>query len=121
MNLKALLIFPPGWTLATGSPHLALPLLSASLKAQDIDVVVRDLNQEIAQQLFVDLTADNAAAACAEPTLDNLNAPYFEAEDKLMEVASRYNGTWNAQLGFSLNGSPEKSSRRALEALKHPS
>jgi anaerobic magnesium-protoporphyrin IX monomethyl ester cyclase len=43
--MKAMLLFPPHWTPAM--PHLALPTLTAYLRAHDIEVIQRDLNIEV--------------------------------------------------------------------------
>src|SRR2546423_4899281 len=117
MSFKVSLLFVPGWTLVTGSPHLALPLLSAFLEDNGIDVTLRDLNYEVVNDLGIKIKAADLVEACISPTLASMNAPYFDAEDKLMAVASQYRGCWNAQLGFWFEGSPEKSSRDALASL----
>lgn len=121
MNSKIALLFVPGWTLATGSPHLALPLLSAFLKNNGLDVVTRDLNHEVTSGLGAQVTVATATDACTLPTLSTMNTPYFDAEDKLMAVAEQYGGRWNSQLGFWYQGSPERSSRNALASLDRAS
>lgn len=116
MNPRVYLIFPPGWTLVTGSPHLAVPLLSRFLQLHGIEVVKRDLNFEAVNRLNINLHADQAEKACAELTLDSMNHPYFDAEDRLMKMALAYEGEWNAQLGFSYTSGAEKSSKQSLAA-----
>lgn len=121
MPIKAALLFVPGWTMVTGSPHLALPLLRAYLEANGIEVLLRDLNHEISKELNIHISGSSALEACAPPMLENMNAPYFAAEDELMAIAARYDGEWNAQLGFWYRGSPEKSSVNALSAVTNKS
>jgi anaerobic magnesium-protoporphyrin IX monomethyl ester cyclase len=43
--MKVMLLFPPHWTPAM--PHLALPTLTAYLRAHDVEVIQRDLNIEV--------------------------------------------------------------------------
>ncbi|MCB0085042.1 MAG: cobalamin-dependent protein, partial [Caldilineaceae bacterium] len=43
--MKVMLLFPPNWT--PTMPHLALPTLTAYLRGQGIEVIQRDLNLEI--------------------------------------------------------------------------
>jgi anaerobic magnesium-protoporphyrin IX monomethyl ester cyclase len=43
--MKVLLLFPPHWT--PTMPHLALPTLTAYLRAHNVEVIQRDLNIEI--------------------------------------------------------------------------
>jgi anaerobic magnesium-protoporphyrin IX monomethyl ester cyclase len=43
--MKVMLLFPPHWTPAM--PHLALPTLTAYLRAHNVEVVQRDLNIEV--------------------------------------------------------------------------
>src|SRR5438034_9269383 len=42
--MKVFLVFPPPWTPAM--PYLALPVLTAVLRAQGVEVIQRDLNLE---------------------------------------------------------------------------
>ena len=48
--MKAFLLFPPSWTPAM--PHLALPTLTAYLRAHGLDVVQRDLNVEVKDEIL---------------------------------------------------------------------
>jgi radical SAM superfamily enzyme YgiQ (UPF0313 family) len=121
MPFKIALLFIPGWTMVTGSPHLALPLLRAYLEANGIEVLLRDLNHEISKELSVHISSRSALEACVPPVLENMNTPYFAAEDKLEAIAARYAGEWNAQLGFWYKGSPERSSRKALSVVTNES
>src|SRR5579884_3381607 len=108
--MRVLLIFPPGWTLATGSPHLGLPLLCGFLDKHGLDVTVRDLNWEAAHRFGVGVNAAAALQSCRYASLGEMNEPYFRAEDVLMDIAAGFNGRWNAQLGFEYSDSPQRSS-----------
>jgi hypothetical protein len=116
-QVKIALLFVPGWTVVSGSPHLALPLLRAFLESNGVEVMVRDLNHEFVSTLKIEITSAEASSACSEPTLENLNIPYFRVEDELMALAAKYNGQWNAQIGFSYKDSPHNSSRATLDCL----
>lgn len=116
--IDALLVFPPSWTLATGSPHVGLPLLKAFLAANGFEVVIRDLNWEYARLHQVELDRRTAQQACACPTLENMNRPYFASEDRLTALAAQYKGTWNAQLGFEYRDLSHSSSVDALAAVR---
>jgi anaerobic magnesium-protoporphyrin IX monomethyl ester cyclase len=121
MTAKLALLFVPGWTLTTGSPHLAIPLLRGFLEKNGIEVISRDLNFEIASKLAVKIEESDVVKACESLTLESFNEPYFKAEDHLVKVSSLYEGSWNAQLGFWYNDFPEKSSIRSLAAIIRPS
>jgi hypothetical protein len=119
--MSIILVFPPSWTSATGSPHLAVPLLAAFLRGRGIETYVRDANWEIVNSLGVRFSADSARRACDGSTMDELNRPYFVAEDKLDAIAAQFQGRWNAQVGFEYNGLPHTYSASALHSLETPS
>ncbi|MFC1959254.1 B12-binding domain-containing radical SAM protein [Chloroflexota bacterium] len=48
--MKVMLVFPPNWT--PTMPHLALPTLTAYLRAHSIDVIQRDLNAEVFDEIL---------------------------------------------------------------------
>ena len=48
--MKVMLLFPPHWTPAM--PHLALPTLTAYLRANGVEVMQRDLNLEVFDQVL---------------------------------------------------------------------
>jgi anaerobic magnesium-protoporphyrin IX monomethyl ester cyclase len=48
--MKVMLLFPPNWT--PTMPHLALPTLTAFLRGHGVEVVQRDLNQEVFDQIL---------------------------------------------------------------------
>lgn len=115
---KVLLVYPPTWSLVTGSPHLALPLLKAFLDGNGVQTSVLDMNWEAARWHGAEVNAASARRACHPPTLENMNRPYFAAEDRLEALARRYQGTWNAQVGFAYDNFSHTSSTQALEAAE---
>jgi len=48
--MKVMLLFPPNWT--PSMPHLALPTLTAYLRANNVDVIQRDLNATTFDQIL---------------------------------------------------------------------
>ena len=48
--MKVMLLFPPNWT--PSMPHLALPTLTAYLRSYGIEVIQRDLNAEIFDEIL---------------------------------------------------------------------
>jgi anaerobic magnesium-protoporphyrin IX monomethyl ester cyclase len=48
--MKVMLVFPPNWT--PTMPHLALPTLTAYLRANGVDVIQRDLNAEVFDEIL---------------------------------------------------------------------
>ena len=48
--MKVMLLFPPNWT--PSMPHLALPTLTAYLRANDVEVIQRDLNATTFDQIL---------------------------------------------------------------------
>ena len=47
---KVMLLFPPNWT--PTMPHLALPTLTAYLRQEGVEVIQRDLNVEVFDEIF---------------------------------------------------------------------
>lgn len=115
-EFRIALIFVPGWSYKVGSPHLAVPLLRGTLTSIGHQVRARDLNMEAAQYYDISVSQEKAIHACARMSLKSLNEPYFDAEDRLMEVAKPYGGKWSAQLGFEFDRYSHKSSADVLEA-----
>lgn len=58
--MKTMLLFPPNWT--PSMPHLALPTLTAYLRGHGVEVVQRDLNAEVFDEI---LTRRSIKAAVA--------------------------------------------------------
>jgi hypothetical protein len=50
--MKVMLLFPPNWNPAM--PHLALPTLTAFLRAHGVEVIQRDLNIEVFDQVLTE-------------------------------------------------------------------
>lgn len=48
--MKVMLLFPPNWT--PSMPHLALPTLTAYLRMHNIEVIQRDLNAEVFDEIL---------------------------------------------------------------------
>lgn len=115
-KIKILFLFPPGWNMNVGSPHLALPLLQAIAKESGAEVFIRDLNWEISEYLKVKPSLDQIYSAVEQGDLESLNEPYFKAEDKLMNIAKKYSATWNVQLGFQYKKYSPDSSVEVMEA-----
>ena len=59
--MKVMLLFPPNWT--PTMPHLALPTLTAYLRQHGVEVLQRDLNLEVFEEI---LTADYLRNALAK-------------------------------------------------------
>ena len=62
--MKILLLFPPHWVPAM--PHLALPTLTAYLRAHGLEVIQRDLNVEFFDALLTRGALDDAVARLRE-------------------------------------------------------
>src|SRR5215217_6417719 len=58
--MKVMLLFPPNWNPAM--PHLALPTLTAFLRAQGIEVIQRDLNIEVFDEVLTRRHLERALA-----------------------------------------------------------
>ena len=78
--MKVMLLFPPHWTPAM--PHLALPALTAYLRAQGVQVIQRDLNLETFEHA---LTRDYLAEMLARLCQDQHCAPPQTVERALAE------------------------------------
>lgn len=99
--LRSILFFPPGWSLNVGNPHIALPLLSASLSQRGYEVDSLDLNLGVSQYYCVDIHSDILKDVQCNLAVESMNQVYFGAEDRLNSIASKFIGDWNVQLGFS--------------------
>lgn len=121
--MKIALLFPPGWSLITGSPHLGLPTLAGGLK--DHEIVVRDLNWDVVNNFHGIKMAGLDKLEFSDKTsieqMKTLNKPYFSAEKRLQKIAEKYNGEWNLQLGFNFQEYSYRSSAQVLRAMKKDS
>lgn len=127
--MNIILLFPPGWSLVTGSPHLAIPLLKTVLESNGIDVISRDLNLEAAEYFLATISPDQALKATENynskmetkdvyGATEALNEPFFEAEDKIMTAAAKYDAKWNASSGFRFNRLSGSFSEDVFQAIK---
>lgn len=114
--MKMCLLFPPGWSLAVGSPHLALPLLQGVLLRAGVSVLTKDLNIEVANFYGARITKRQAIESCNGLDLDSMNTPYFQAEDLLNGIAHQFDGSWDVQLGFKYKTMSSESSRDVWNA-----
>ena len=121
ISCEVLILFSPGWTLASGSPHLALPLLKGYLDMAGVSSAIRDLNLEIARKVVDLTTCDELVSASVGCTLGDLNEPYFVVEDKLNQTAKQFDGEWNAQLGFEYRAISHASSADVLGSVSENS
>lgn len=115
------LVFPPGWTLYSGGPHLALPLLAAAAKAAGYGVRLRDLNADAASKYVRQASVAELDLAAEIGTLDALNASYFREEEALARAAGRFGGHWDLRLGFSYQDLSPLSSRQSMLAAERES
>ncbi len=58
--MKVMLLFPPNWT--PSMPHLALPTLTAYLRMHGVEVIQRDLNAEVFDEILTRRHMKNAIA-----------------------------------------------------------
>ena len=58
--MKVMLLFPPNWT--PTMPHLALPTLTAYLRERGVEVLQRDLNLEVFDEILTQDYMQNAVA-----------------------------------------------------------
>jgi hypothetical protein len=118
---RAALLFPPGWTLYSGGPHLALPGLRAWLEQQGVEVLLRDLNAEVSLRYSRPTPVPELMGACSAGSLDALNRAYFDAQDRFDAAAAPFDGAWDLRLGFTYRDLHMFSSRQSLEAARRES
>lgn len=119
---SVVLFFPPGWTLIAGGPHLALPLLKGFLEKNGVETHVVDLNLVSAAHYGAFVSDHAVKDACFPATGVSMNTPYFEAEERLADVAGSYSGMWDLQEGFRFSTLDSSSSESVREhsALRSP-
>jgi hypothetical protein len=98
---RAAIIVPPGWTLVTGGPHLAVALLASSLRAHGIHVDVDDWNVSLARRFGATITEDQVRSSVTSNNVDLLNVPYFSAQDAINANLQGTASAWDLQLGYS--------------------
>jgi anaerobic magnesium-protoporphyrin IX monomethyl ester cyclase len=59
-RMKVMLLFPPNWT--PSMPHLSLPTLTAFLRAHGVEVIQRDLNVEVFDEILTHRYIKDASA-----------------------------------------------------------
>ena len=69
--MKVMLLFPPNWT--PSMPHLSLPTLTAYLRMHGIEVIQRDLNAEVFDEILTRKYMKNALARLREDYGANAN------------------------------------------------
>jgi anaerobic magnesium-protoporphyrin IX monomethyl ester cyclase len=115
------LINPPGWILNAGGAYIALPLLKSALANQNVDSNVVDANLDAAS--FYNLKIDEADLKNIgdDFSLASLNKPYFREQNRMMELASAFNASWDIQLGYIPVGYDFSSSESVREFSNHKS
>lgn len=121
MATRAALLFPPGWTLYSGGPHLALPALRATLEERGVEVMLRDLNAEVALRYCRPTPVSELLAAAADGSLGGLNRAYFEAQQRFDVAAAPFGGEWDLRLGFTYRDLHMFSSRQSIVAAERES
>lgn len=118
---RLVLCFPPSWTSSTGSPHLAVPLLAASLQSIGWQTTVFDLNWDFLASnalLISDETVRRAVATDDPKVMDGL---VFDLEDRLQSIASAFGGSWNPHEGYTYRDRACRSLHKALSAAEQAS
>lgn len=82
--MKVMLLFPPNWT--PTMPHLALPTLTAYLRSHGVEVIQRDLNLEVFDQI---LTRDYLKNTVAQLRSTHQNPRAKSQKPKSLEWALR--------------------------------
>ena len=93
--MKVMLLFPPNWT--PSMPHLSMPTLAAYLRPQGIQVIQRDLNLEVFDEILT--------RPYMEKTLAHLRQDYGPQANKRPAkpaLPARQKVLWALQEGPSL-------------------
>ncbi len=101
---RALLLFPPGWGMNIGGPHLGLPLLAGFLEQSGHRVEARDLNIEFFRSTGISLALDQIVDACVGRDINELNQVYDHAREPIARLGAAFNGTWEVAGGFRPTG-----------------
>jgi Radical SAM superfamily len=102
--MKVMLLFPPNWNPAM--PHLALPTITAFLRAHGIEVIQRDLNIEVFDEVLTRRHLDGALAQ-----LRRDYGPRGDRRPSRPAVAPR------EQIAWALSRGPQIAAR--IERAKH--
>lgn len=92
--MKVLLVFPPQWTPAM--PHLALPVLTAYLRSQGVQVIQRDLNLETYDAVL--------SRAYLDEALERLHAQFKDARRRDLPEEIR----WAFEHGVDITAQVER-------------
>ena len=102
--MKVMLLFPPNWSPAM--PHLALPTLTAFLRAHGVEVIQRDLNIEVFDHVLTQRYLEQA--------LERLRHEYGPRGDRRPQrpmVAPREHIAWALARGPQIAAQVEKAKR----------
>ncbi len=102
--MKVMLLFPPNWNPAM--PHLALPTLTAFLRGHGVEVIQRDLNIEVFDQV---LTARHLEGALAQLRRDY--GPRGDRQPQRPVAAPRELVAWALARGPQLIAQVERAKR----------
>jgi hypothetical protein len=120
-DITIALVTPPGWTLATGGPHLALPLLAGALRRDGHSAYLADWNIEVSKRFGARITEDQARAISDDLDFGSMNGPYSAAQDALLGGLAGTTATWDPQLGYSDSAYDSSDPAAIREALEAPS
>ncbi|HEY1757098.1 MAG TPA: radical SAM protein [Bryobacteraceae bacterium] len=96
------LINPPGWTLATGAPHLGLPLLAHPLRQRGHAVFLADWNVELARLFGARISEQDARAVFDLDYKPSMHEPYFDAQQALINgLGGDTTASWDPQMGYA--------------------
>jgi len=118
---SVLLIFPPGWSLNYGAPHIGLPLIKNYLNNANIDCEIKDLNIESVLHYNIRISENEVLSFKSNFNTESSYDLYFSEADKLEKIAKEYNGEWKIKSGFVYNGCDLASSEDIKEFSKFES
>ncbi len=108
---SVLLLFPPGWSLNYGAPHIGLPIIKSFLNKSNISCEIQDLNIESSKYFDLNFSESELLTLISDFDSEIAYEAYFNIADKLQEIAEKYNGQWKIKSGFVFNGCDLSSSR----------
>ena len=115
---SVLLIFPPGWSLNYGAPHIGLPLIKNYLNRANINCEIKDLNIDTALNYKISISESDVLSWSTNFNAERAYDLYFSVADKLEQIAKKYNGEWKIKSGFVFNGCDLSSSKDIEEFSK---
>lgn len=114
---RVLLVWPPGWNLCVGGPHIALPTLKASLDLAGTECELVDLNLALADEFDLRISSTDVLEACKTDTLESMNRPYFAVADRMAAIGGQWGGTWSVERGFHPSGFSPRSSALLRDSI----